>query len=107
MHGGLASRCTRRTCYQTASIFDSEVYLSAVSETIVRAVIAILRRGEGTHVVMLEKNRMQLFQEVRFFLERHVRFGPIADILTSVGWAKHRTMGQLDIRLGLSGKSNF
>ena len=50
---------------------------------------------------------MQLFQEVRFFLERHVRFGPIADILTSVGWAKHRTMGQLDIRLGSIRKIEF
>jgi pimeloyl-ACP methyl ester carboxylesterase len=26
--------------------------------------------GEGTHFVMLEKNRMQLFQEVQFFLDR-------------------------------------
>ena len=26
--------------------------------------------GEGTHSVMLEKNRMQLFQEVQFFLDR-------------------------------------
>ena len=25
--------------------------------------------GEGTHFVMLEKNRMQLFQEVQFFLD--------------------------------------
>jgi len=26
--------------------------------------------GEGTHFVMLEKSRMQLFQEVQFFLDR-------------------------------------
>ena len=26
--------------------------------------------GEGTHFVMLEKNRMQLFQEVQRFLEK-------------------------------------
>jgi pimeloyl-ACP methyl ester carboxylesterase len=26
--------------------------------------------GEGTHFVMLEKNRIQLFQEVQFFLDR-------------------------------------
>ena len=25
--------------------------------------------GEGTHIVMREKNRMQLFQEVQFFLD--------------------------------------
>jgi pimeloyl-ACP methyl ester carboxylesterase len=29
--------------------------------------------GEGTHFVMLEKNRMQLFQEVQFFLDRASR----------------------------------
>jgi pimeloyl-ACP methyl ester carboxylesterase len=29
--------------------------------------------GEGTHFVMLEKNRMQLFQEVQFFLDRAPR----------------------------------
>jgi hypothetical protein len=26
--------------------------------------------GEGTHFVMLEKNRIQLFQEVQIFLDR-------------------------------------
>src|SRR5262245_42496794 len=26
--------------------------------------------GEGTHFVMLQKNRMQLFQEVQFFLDQ-------------------------------------
>ena len=30
----------------------------------------LVQIGEGTHVVMLEKNRMQLFQEVQFFLDR-------------------------------------
>jgi hypothetical protein len=26
--------------------------------------------GEGTHFVMLEKNRMQLFREVQLFLDK-------------------------------------
>ena len=30
----------------------------------------LVQIGEGTHVVMLEKNRMQLFEEVQFFLDR-------------------------------------
>jgi pimeloyl-ACP methyl ester carboxylesterase len=30
----------------------------------------LVQIGEGTHVVMLEKNRMQLFREVQFFLDR-------------------------------------
>ena len=30
----------------------------------------LVQIGEGTHVVMLEKNRKQLFQEVQFFLDR-------------------------------------
>jgi pimeloyl-ACP methyl ester carboxylesterase len=30
----------------------------------------LVQIGEGTHVVLLEKNRMQLFQEVQFFLDR-------------------------------------
>jgi hypothetical protein len=30
----------------------------------------LVQIGEGTHLVMLEKNRMQLFQEVQFFLDR-------------------------------------
>jgi erythromycin esterase-like protein len=30
----------------------------------------LVQIGEGTHAVMLEKNRMQLFQEVQFFLDR-------------------------------------
>ncbi len=30
----------------------------------------LVQIGEGTHVVFLEKNRMQLFQEVQFFLDR-------------------------------------
>jgi pimeloyl-ACP methyl ester carboxylesterase len=29
--------------------------------------------GEGSHILMLEKNRMQLFQEVQFFLDRAQR----------------------------------
>ena len=30
----------------------------------------LVQIGEGTHVVMLEKNRMHLFEEVQFFLDR-------------------------------------
>jgi pimeloyl-ACP methyl ester carboxylesterase len=30
----------------------------------------LVQIGEGTHLVMLEKNRMQLFEEVQFFLDR-------------------------------------
>ena len=30
----------------------------------------LVQIGERTHVVMLEKNRMQLFEEVQFFLDR-------------------------------------
>ena len=30
----------------------------------------LVQIGEGTHVVMLEKNRMRLFEEVQFFLDR-------------------------------------
>jgi alpha-beta hydrolase superfamily lysophospholipase len=30
----------------------------------------LVQIGEGTHLIMLEKNRVQLFQEVQFFLDR-------------------------------------
>jgi hypothetical protein len=30
----------------------------------------LVQIGEGTHLVMLEKNRIQLFEEVQFFLDR-------------------------------------
>jgi pimeloyl-ACP methyl ester carboxylesterase len=30
----------------------------------------LVQLGEGTHLIMLEKNRMQLFREVQFFLDR-------------------------------------
>jgi alpha-beta hydrolase superfamily lysophospholipase len=53
-------------------MYMAQAYFSKLAQAPYKRYVEI---GEGTHFVMMETNRMQLFQEVQQFLDENIKTG--------------------------------